>query len=153
MRNPATRVQFVTRFVPALLFGLLLTACGSSNADPTSTVQPAAPSATIAEQAAPTPTRSEEPTVTIPDDPDLYPQPVMLAIDAAANESGVPEEDVRVLSYTEREWPSTALGCPQPGFSYAQVVTPGFHVQLLADGTTYEYHTNLTTSVILCSAS
>ena len=89
--------------------------------------------------------------MTIPDDPDLYPQPVMLAVSAAASESGLPEEDVRVLSYTEREWPSTALGCPQPGFSYAQVVTPGFHVQLLAGETTYEYHTNLTTSVILCS--
>lgn len=89
--------------------------------------------------------------MTIPDDPDLYPQPVMLAVSAAANEAGLPEDDVRVLSYTEREWPSTALGCPQPGFSYAQVVTPGYHVQLQAGETTYEYHTNLTNNVILCA--
>jgi hypothetical protein len=100
----------------------------------------------------PSPTPDESPT---PDTPGLepLPQPVTIAVREAASEAGVSEDDVRVLNYSEREWPSTALGCPQPGFSYAQVVTPGFEVKLEAGGTIYEYHTNLTTNVVLCSTS
>lgn len=86
------------------------------------------------------------------DDPDVYPQPVRLAIDAAASEAGVDPDAVIVVSFQEREWPSTALGCPQPGFSYAQVVTPGYFVLLRIGDAEYEYHTNMRTSVVLCTS-
>lgn len=57
-----------------------------------------------------------------------------------------------VLSYARRDWPSTALGCPRPGFSYAQVVTAGFEVHLEAGGERYAFHTNTGTTVVLCQA-
>jgi hypothetical protein len=99
----------------------------------------------------PDPTPTDQPGTPVPDDFEDYPQPVIAAIDAAASEASVNRSDVRILSYEEREWPSTALGCPQPGFSYAQVVTPGYLVMLLADGTEFTYHTNQSTGVVLCS--
>lgn len=101
----------------------------------------------------PTPTPEEEINTPPSDDLDQFPQPVQLAVEAAAEEAGVAVEDVRLLGYEERDWPSTALGCPQPGFSYAQVVTPGYVVQLSAGGSQLEYHTNLTSNVVLCSTS
>ncbi len=95
------------------------------------------------------------PTSTPPDntptpEAEALPQPVLLAVEAAAMEAGVDEGDVQVLSFTQREWPSTALGCPKPGFSYAQVVTPGYEIHLRAAGQEYEYHSNLTSNLVLC---
>jgi hypothetical protein len=134
---------------------MIATACGGSGADPTQTQAPEASSPTAVAEvtSVPEPTPSEQPQTPEPDDFQDYPQPVVAAIDAAAAETEVNRNEVRVLSYEEREWPSTALGCPQPGFSYAQVVTPGYLVLLLADGTELTYHTNLTTGVVLCSRS
>ena len=134
---------------------LLLTACGSTSASPTATIVPEQPTAVTTDPAPePTPTPQEAtPEPPAVEDPDVYPEPVRLAIDAAAGEAGVDPDDVTVVSVQEREWPSTALGCPQPGFSYAQVVTPGFLVLLLIDDVEYEYHTNMRTSVVLCVAA
>jgi hypothetical protein len=132
---------------------MLVTACGGSVADPTQTPAPVTPSPTPIQEVTtvPDPTPSEQAGTPVPDIFDDYPQPVVAAIDAAAGEADVNRNDVRILSYEEREWPSTALGCPQPGFSYAQVVTPGYLVLLQADGTEFTYHTNLTTGIVLCS--
>ena len=83
----------------------------------------------------------------------MYPAPVRAAIDAAAVEAGVEPDDVLVVSFEDREWASTALGCPQPGFSYAQVVTPGYFVLLRAGDSEFEYHTNRANSVVLCAST
>lgn len=95
------------------------------------------------------------PTSTPPDDTptaevEELPQPVLLAVEAAALEAGVAEDEVQILSFAQSEWSSTALGCPQPGFSYAQVVTPGYEILLRAGEQEYEYHSNLTSNVVLC---
>lgn len=47
-------------------------------------------------------------------------------------------------------WSSLALGCPVPGLSYAAVETPGFLVTLRAFGEPYTYHTNTSTTFVLC---
>jgi hypothetical protein len=36
-------------------------------------------------------------------------------------------------------WPDGSLGCPEPGMMYTQIVTPGYHVVLELDGTSYDY--------------
>ena len=41
------------------------------------------------------------------------------------------------------EWPNTALGNPQPGMVYAEVIVPGFIMLLEADNLLYRYHTSL----------
>ncbi len=48
-----------------------------------------------------------------------------------------------------RSWPNAGLGCPEPGRSYAQMVTAGFLIELEAEGRTYRYHTDERT-VRLC---
>ena len=48
------------------------------------------------------------------------------------------------------EWSDASLGCPQEGFMYAQVITPGYLIILEAQGEQYEYHTDQTTNVVLC---
>ena len=47
------------------------------------------------------------------------------------------------LESSERvRWRDASLGCPQPGYAYAQVETPGYRLVFEFDGTPYEVHTN-----------
>jgi hypothetical protein len=48
-------------------------------------------------------------------------------------------------------WPDASLGCPLPGMTYAQVLTPGHRVILATGGRTYEYHTDNHDRIILCT--
>jgi hypothetical protein len=70
-----------------------------------------------------------------------------LAVDVTvadlADRLGIDEADVSVVSVEFTEWSDTSLGNPQPGFLYAQVITPGFNIVLEANGQSYEYHTDL----------
>lgn len=135
----------------ALMF-LFVAGCGGSSADPTETPQsePELPTQPPEDSPMPDPTPTNTPRPE-PDDPRDLPDPVLAAVDALAMEAGVDRASITVVRYVDREWPTTALGCPQPGFSYAQVVTDGYEVHLEVDGDAYEYHTNLQNSVVLCS--
>jgi CO/xanthine dehydrogenase Mo-binding subunit len=42
-----------------------------------------------------------------------------------------------------QNWPDASLGCPRRGVTYAQVVTPGFIIELEAGGKKYRYHSDL----------
>lgn len=86
-----------------------------------------------------------------PDEREDLPQPILAAIEALALETGISPDNISLVRYSERQWPTTALGCPRPGFSYAQVVTDGYEVHLEADGNTYQAHTDLRDNVVLCS--
>jgi hypothetical protein len=90
----------------------------------------------------------QSPPATIPRD--NIPAPVQTAIEAAAADAGVPTGEVGLISFEEVEWNDTALGCPEPGGMYAQVITSGFDVRLLIDGNEREYHTDLNTTVVRC---
>jgi len=48
------------------------------------------------------------------------------------------------------EWSDASLGCPKPGFAYAQVITPGYRIVLTAGQQQYEYHTDKSRAVVLC---
>ena len=41
-------------------------------------------------------------------------------------------EQIRVLSVDEVEWPDSCLGLPEPGEVCAEVITPGFRIELAA---------------------
>jgi hypothetical protein len=64
---------------------------------------------------------------------------------------GLSEETITVVSAEEVEWPDAALGCPQPGTAYAQVVTPGYRLTFQAGDETYLIHTDLEGRAVLCS--
>jgi hypothetical protein len=50
------------------------------------------------------------------------------------------ENEIAVESVKETTFPDASLGAPQPGRSYAQVLTPGYTIKLIAGDTVYEYH-------------
>jgi hypothetical protein len=62
----------------------------------------------------------------------------------------VTPDQILVLDLQSRDWPDTSLGCPQPGTTYAQVITPGFLALLGSGQRRYEYHTDRTARVMLC---
>lgn len=51
---------------------------------------------------------------------------------------GVPADEVTVISTTAREFRDASLDCPEPGMSYAQVLTPGWQVIVEADGRRFD---------------
>jgi hypothetical protein len=54
-------------------------------------------------------------------------------------------------SFTQNNYPDTALGCPQGGTSYAQVVTPGYEFVLDYNGTRYDFRVSADQSIVfLC---
>ena len=68
-----------------------------------------------------------------------------------AGRLGVAASRLKVVSVEPVAWPDASLGCPQEGYAYAQVVTPGYRVVMEHNGQQYTYHTNATaTHVVTC---
>ena len=80
------------------------------------------------------------------------PAPVANALRLAAQDAGVPAEQATLIAYTREEFASAALGCPEPGKGYAQVITPGYDVRARVGGQEVEYHTDLDQTVVRCTA-
>ena len=59
-----------------------------------------------------------------------------------ADELGVDEGDFRLDSSEGVEWSDASLGCPQEGYAYAQVLTPGYKLVFDLAGTSYAVHAN-----------
>jgi len=72
------------------------------------------------------------------------------AVAHLTEKTGVPDSDIRLLSMEAVEWSDASLGCPQEGFMYAQVITPGYLIILEAQGQSYEYHSDQAANVVLC---
>ena len=53
---------------------------------------------------------------------------------------GVDPEAVQTGWVRPTVWPDASLGCPKPDMVYAQVETPGYEIELEANGKTYRYH-------------
>lgn len=78
-------------------------------------------------------------------------QGVMAAARAdVAAKTGAPEAQVAVIRVEEVAWGDASLGCPQPGETYAQVITPGYRIILSHQGKEYVYHSDQQGRVILC---
>jgi len=76
--------------------------------------------------------------------PTTYPEAVMAAIRFLAVQLDLPPEAIRVIAWEPIDWPDTALGCPEPGKAYAQIITPGYVVFMEARGETFCVHTDRT---------
>jgi hypothetical protein len=67
-----------------------------------------------------------------------------------SSEMAVPLDEVIVVSTEPVTWPNAALGCPQEGMAYAEVIVEGSIITLEAAGQQYTYHTGGTSSFVLC---
>ncbi|MHB0858591.1 MAG: PA14 domain-containing protein [Anaerolineae bacterium] len=65
------------------------------------------------------------------------------AVSALASKLGIAADAVQVLSVEDATWPNACLGIAEPGVECTSVPTPGFRVMLAANGTSYEYRTDL----------
>ena len=72
------------------------------------------------------------------------------AIADLSEQTGVPADEITLVSMEAVDWSDASLGCPQEGFMYAQVITPGYLIILEAQEQQFEYHTDQTTNVVLC---
>lgn len=65
---------------------------------------------------------------------------VAMAIADLANRLDIPESDITVRVAELVVWPDGALGCPQPGMAYTQVLVDGSRAVLEAGDKEYHYH-------------
>jgi hypothetical protein len=141
----------------------LLAGCGEGSGTPTATPIIAPTPAPIL----PTPTPLPTPTqVQLPTPDSLVEPPTLMPVDAVkpgpekaialaraalATRLGVDAASITVVQTTPMEWPNSALGCPEPGRAYAQVVTPGYIVELAQGDTHYIYHAGANGGLATCS--
>jgi hypothetical protein len=76
---------------------------------------------------------------------------VAAVVDELAVRLGISAAEVAVAGVEPIDWPDSSLGCPQPGKMYAQVVTPGLRIELVAGGHRYLVHTDLDSQWVLCT--
>jgi hypothetical protein len=57
-----------------------------------------------------------------------------------ANRLSISIDQVIFIAAYDVTWPDSSLGCPQEGMAYAQVLTPGYLIQLEHGSIQYEYH-------------
>lgn len=70
-----------------------------------------------------------------------------------AQQLGISQDQIEVLSVESREWRNSGLGCEKPGMMYLQVITEGYLIILAAGDDVYEYHTDTGGRYVLCSTS
>jgi hypothetical protein len=113
------------------------------------------------------PTASPLPTETISPISPISPLPVpQLGSDAetqkfselrvqVAEQLGLSDKALTLVSTEQATWSDMSLGCPQPNMAYAQVVTPGWRVVFVDDeGQEYDVHTTENREhFVICEAS
>lgn len=65
---------------------------------------------------------------------------VVWAIDETSEHFGYPRDEISVTSIEPVTWPTTALGCPATGVTYAEVEVPGYRITLTWTDVTIVYH-------------
>lgn len=112
---------------------------------------PAAPAtATAAPAARPSPSATPV-FATLTPEPDVLPEGVARAITLLASASGASPQFIRLDSWDRTAWPDSSLGCPEPGKSYAQVVTPGWKIVLSAPDGQHEFHADAGGRLVDCT--
>ncbi|MBI1281963.1 MAG: SH3 domain-containing protein [Anaerolineaceae bacterium] len=84
------------------------------------------------------------------------PDPINAALEDLSNRVNrtVTLSQVAEWNYQQSVYPSPALGCPQPGIAYADVLTGGFQFIITYAGTVYDYRVSDDKSiVVLCGTA
>lgn len=75
---------------------------------------------------------------------------VAAAIALFAAQAGLEPDEVQLRQVERVTWPDGALGCPQPGQMYAQMLVEGYRVELAGAGKEDEVHTDLRGRAVSC---
>lgn len=138
----------MSKLLPLFLaFGALVAACASA-ADKPATPRGIAP-----------PTRIPDPVVVqapVGEHVDIasVPSGVRRAVVAdAARRFAVSENQVVLVDAERVTWSDGAMGCPEPGQMYTQMLVPGFRVSAKTSAGQMLYHTDSRGTVVNCAAS
>lgn len=91
------------------------------------------------------------PTVSVPTEiptglpssiPTALPASIQSALEQLAAALNIELPNIVVNSVTHTDWPDACLGLPNAGESCAQVVTPGWKIDVTVNGAQYEVRTN-----------
>lgn len=130
-----------THLISLLLLAILINSCNGEETqlEPTPlTLKSTSVVSATPQIASPTPAPTEQKSIT------------SLAIKDLAGRLGVPTSEIEVVSEEAVEWSDASLGCPEPEMMYAQVITPGYRIELSVAEQRFEYHTDDRQSIILC---
>ena len=132
------------RILLTILLALVLAGCGAGTPAATEpsdqNVAPAAtpaPTEIVLPAETPAPAQTAAPGGSAPEPGSLEQQVAALLAQAV----GVDEASLRLASKEAREWPDSALGCPEEGMMYMEVITPGYQLTFTDGMTTYAVHT------------
>ncbi len=139
-----------------ILAWLLLAACQpAAPVEPTTDPTPERPTFTpAAGEPQPTPTLEATPmnTPTLAQSLSSAEQRLLDLIGQDLSQQLQVKEPAVTIGAIERvTWPDTSLGCPQPGYMYAQVLTPGYRATVEVEGKTYVYHASDAGQLVLCA--
>jgi hypothetical protein len=73
-----------------------------------------------------------------------------LARTLLANDLRCAVDDIQVVDVEAVEWNDSALGCPQPGMMYMQMITPGYRITLEHAAQRYHVHTDAGRRAVRC---
>ena len=118
---------------------------------PTMPVATGTPGPTPISTAIPDPSIPLAPITPVPGDGVSVPQGIVDAVlaDAAAR-TGVAVADITVVEAASVTWPNGALGCPQPGMVYTDMIVPGYHVVVEAGSKRLDYRFGMNGAPLLC---
>jgi hypothetical protein len=126
-----------------------LTRGGGGGTESTQTPQP------TPEPATPVPTVvTIEATATTEGDMSVNPTSSSLAEQAIAlvsQTTGIPSEELAVVSTQTLEWPDSSVGCPEPGGNYLQVLTEGVKVVVEGHGKSFAVHGTSANNLFICN--
>lgn len=72
---------------------------------------------------------------------------------AASEEANVPADELSVVRDESVEWPDASLDCPEEGQTYAQVVTPGYWIEVDTGDGVLDYRADDAGNFRLCEGS
>jgi hypothetical protein len=75
---------------------------------------------------------------------------VQKAKEMLANKLGIEPSAITLFNLQAMDWPDESLGCPMGGQNYAQVITPGYLIELDTGSSVYILHSDQATRVVLC---
>ena len=78
---------------------------------------------------------------------------VAAALHDAAERTQIAPGELKVTLAEAVTWPDGALGCPQPGMAYTQVLVEGYRIRIVAGDVTLQYHASRRGRVFLCPAA
>ena len=122
------------RLVVAAATAVILAGCAGTAEDPTT------PEATAQATRPPPATVGISPSPSHGTNGGLAQDIVDRAIDRAAEDSGVPADEIEVVTAESVTWSDGSLGCPEPGMGYTQALVPGYRVVLDVAGDQVSYH-------------